>query len=48
MEQLRLLIHEGEVTLRVEIDESLRDKLVTLMAAAIVAVYRVDTEVDDE
>ena len=38
MEQLRLLVLEGEVTVRVEFDESLRDELVTLMAAAIVSV----------
>ena len=48
MEQLRLLVLEGEVTVRVELDESLRDELVILMAAAIVAVHRAETEVDDE
>jgi len=48
MEQLRLLVLEGKVTVRVELDESLREDLVTLMAAAIVAVHRAETEVDDE
>ena len=48
MEQLRLLVIEGEVTVRVELDESLRGELVTLMAAAIVVVHRAETEVDDE
>jgi len=48
MEQLRLLVLEGEVTVRIELDESLREELVTLMAAAIVAVHRAETEVDDE
>ena len=48
MEQLRLLVLEGKVTVRVELDESLREELVTLMDAAIVAVHRAETEVDDE
>ena len=48
MEQLRLLVLEEKVTIRVELDESLRDELMTLMAAAIVAVHRAETEVDDE
>lgn len=48
MEQLRLLVIEGEVTVRVELDECLRDELVTLMAAAIVAVHQAETEADDE
>ncbi len=48
MEQLRLLVLEGEVTVRVELDESLREELVILMAAAIVAVHRAQTEVGDE
>ena len=48
MEQLRLLEIEGQVTVRVELDESLRDELTTLMAAAIVAVHRARKEADDE
>ena len=48
MEQLQLLEIEGEVTVRIELDESLRDELVTLMAAVIVAVHQTETEVDDE
>jgi hypothetical protein len=48
MEQLRLLEIEGEVTVRVELDERLRDELTTLMAAAIVAVHQAETEADDE
>ena len=48
MEQLRLLVLEGEVTVRVELDEILREELVTLMAAAIVAVLRAEPEVDAE
>jgi len=48
MEQLRLLELEGEVTVQVALDESRRDELTTLMAAAIVAVHRAEAEVDDE
>jgi hypothetical protein len=48
MEQLRLLEIEVEVTFRVELDESLRDELATLMAAAIAAVHQATAEVDDE
>jgi len=48
MEQLRLLVLEGEMTVQVEFDEGLRDELVTLMAAAIAAVYQAETEADDE
>lgn len=48
MEQLRLLVIEEEVTVRVELEESLRDELVTLMAAAIVAVHQAETEADNE
>jgi hypothetical protein len=48
MEQLRLLVLEGDVTVRIELDEGLRDELVTLMAAAIAAVYQAETEADDE
>lgn len=46
MEQLRLL--ELEVIVVVELDERLRDELVILMAAAIVAVQQTETEIDDE
>lgn len=46
MEQLRLL--ELEVIVVVELDEHLRDELVTLMAGAIVAVQQAETEIDDE
>jgi len=46
MEQLRLL--EFEVIVVVELDERLRDELVILMAAAIVAVQQTETEIDDE
>jgi hypothetical protein len=48
MEQLRLLVIEDEVTVRVELDESLRDELVTLMVAAILAVHQAETEADNE
>ena len=48
MEQLRLLVLEGDVTVRIELDEGLRDELVTLMAAAIAAVYQAEMEADDE
>jgi len=46
MEQLRLL--ELEVIVVIELDEHLRDELVILMAAAIVAVHQTETEIDDE
>lgn len=48
MEQLRLLVFETEQAVRIELDESLREELVTLMAAAIVAIHQAERKADDE
>lgn len=48
MEQLRLLVLEVEQAVRVELDESLREELVALMVAAIVAVHQAEMGAGDE
>jgi transposase-like protein len=48
MEQLRLLVLETEQAVRIELDESLREELVALMAAAIVAIHQAEREAGDE
>jgi hypothetical protein len=48
MEQLWLIGMEEERAVGVELEGRLQEELVTLMASAIIEVYRAESEAEDE